>query len=111
MLKVYDSNRLDILVTPKDENYAFEEAIKRRDYSEIDQKAYRKMYDIYKNTSHLEYPNWVVVENDYDKESPDVYTNRLVKTIEAHESFGKLVSHAKKYKQNLLRETPELLDI
>ena len=69
------------------------------------------LHHIYKNTSHLEYPNRVVVENDYGEESPDVYTNRLVKTIEAHESFGKLVSHAKKYKQNLLRETSELLDI
>ena len=102
--KPHDSNRLDIHISPEDNECAFTIANDRRSYSPDTQKAYRQTYELYEKYSHLEYPNKVIVKNDFGKKSPDLFTKGLISAIENHKIFNRLVEHAKNYKKSLSRE-------
>ncbi|CAG8842669.1 1200_t:CDS:1, partial [Racocetra persica] len=65
LYKPHDSNRLDIHISPEDNEYAFTMTNDRRSYSSDIQKAYRQTYELYEKYSHLEYPNKVIVKNDF----------------------------------------------
>ena len=93
---------MDIHVSPLNNDLAFSRAIERRYYSPGDQEVYQKTYETYDKFSHVEYPNRVIVRNDLGKESENFFVNNITKAIEDHESFGKLVKHARTNTKNLL---------
>ena len=92
LMKPCDPNRLDIHVSPLNNDLAFSRAIERRYYSPGDQEVYQKTYETYDKFSHVEYPNRVIVRNDLGKESENFFVNNLTKAIKDHKSFGKLVN-------------------
>ncbi|CAG8847693.1 6764_t:CDS:1, partial [Racocetra persica] len=96
--KLHDSKYLDIHISPEDNEYAFMISNKHRSESLKVKETYQQTYKLYEMYSHLEYPNKVIIKNDFCEKSPDFFTRGLISAIENHKILKQLVEHAKIYK-------------
>ncbi|CAG8852298.1 27404_t:CDS:2, partial [Racocetra persica] len=78
--------------------YVFTISNKCRSESLEVKEAYQQTYKLYEMYSHLEYPNMVIVKNDFGKKLPDFFTRELITAIENQKILNQLVKHTKTYK-------------